>query len=167
MGYLWYIQPDIILVKRGGILNIEICSRESIEQISSKGFEPGTALISIGDTGAGMPNMKYEPSRKLCLNFDDISSDETDDYVGRKFALFNEETADRIAKFILSHEKEIKTLICQCEHGQSRSAAVAAAVNEFYFRNGISIFADDRYYPNKLVFRLTLKALFENKQGDI
>ncbi len=144
-------------------MNIKICSYEDIKKTALNRFEADTALISIGDTGADMPMLKYKPAYMLRLEFDDISNDETDDYSGRRFTLFNEETADRIAKFISAHEKEIKTLICQCEHGQSRSAAVAAAVSEFYFRNGISVFADDRYYPNKLVFRLTLKALRGNK----
>ena len=53
----------------------------------------------------------------------------------------------------------ITTLICQCEHGQSRSAAVASAILEFKSRRGIQIFADDRYYTNKVVFRRVLEAL--------
>lgn len=143
-------------------MNIKICSYEDIEKTALKSFESDTALISIGDTGADMPNLKYKPKYMLRLEFDDISNDEAGDYNGQKFTVFSEETANKIAKFVLAHEKETKTLICQCEHGQSRSAAVAAAACEFYFRNGILIFADDRYYPNKLVFRLTLKALFKN-----
>lgn len=53
----------------------------------------------------------------------------------------------------------VETMIVQREHGQSRSAAVAAAILEFAEGDGISIFSDDRYYPNKLVYRKTLKAL--------
>lgn len=50
-------------------------------------------------------------------------------------------------------------MICQCEHGQSRSAAVAAAIMEFRSRRGITVFAHDSYYPNKVVFRKVLEAL--------
>lgn len=140
-------------------MNTVICGCEDIERMALHPFETGTALISIGDTDTDMPKMKYKPSWLLSLQFDDISNDEINDYRGWKYTLFDEEAANKIAKFISAHEKKIGVLICQCEHGQSRSAAIAAAVNEFYFKNGISIFSDDRYCPNKLVFGLTLKAL--------
>ena len=45
----------------------------------------------------------------------------------------------------------------------SGSAAVAAAIREFNSRRGIEIFADDRYFPNKVVFRKVLRALKNNK----
>ena len=63
-----------------------------------------------------------------------------------------------MADFILGTPSE-GTLICQCEYGQSRSAGVAAAVMEYYYSKGIHIFADVRYYPNKLVFRKLLCSL--------
>ena len=37
-------------------------------------------------------------------------------------------------------------IICQCEHGQSRSAACAAAIKEHFEKSGIEVFADYRYY---------------------
>jgi hypothetical protein len=49
--------------------------------------------------------------------------------------------------------------VCQCEYGQSRSAACAAAIKEYYDHDGISIFADYRYYPNQLIFNKLLDAL--------
>ena len=57
------------------------------------------------------------------------------------------------------HKDEINTLICQCEHGQSRSAAVAAAILEFRSRRGIDVFSNDNYFPNKVVYRRVLAAL--------
>ena len=44
-------------------------------------------------------------------------------------------------------------IICQCEHGQSRSAAVAAAITEYLYNDGIKIFSSDDYFPNKVVYR--------------
>ena len=52
-----------------------------------------------------------------------------------------------------------KGSIRNASNGQSRSAACAAAILEFYEKNGISIFADYRYYPNQLVFNKVKKAL--------
>ena len=50
-------------------------------------------------------------------------------------------------------------IICQCEHGQSRSAACAAAIKEHFEKSGIDIFADYRYYPNQLIFNKLRDAL--------
>ena len=66
-----------------------------------------------------------------------------------------------MADFYFSVCDKADCLICQCEHGQSRSAAIAAAILEFRSRKGIEVFSDDRYYPNKVVFRKVLKALRE------
>lgn len=73
--------------------------------------------------------------------------------------------APRLAEFIIKALKENKTIICQCEYGQSRSAACAAAIKEFYDGTGIEIFADYRYYPNQLVFNKLLDALKDTKKG--
>ena len=73
--------------------------------------------------------------------------------------MFSDDQANKIAIFYDNNKEKISTLICQCEHGQSRSAAVAAAILEFRSRRGIQIFADDRYFPNKVVFRKVLKAI--------
>ena len=67
--------------------------------------------------------------------------------------------AKEIANFVMNIKDKAEFIICQCEHGQSRSAAVAAAILEFKSRKGIDIFSNDRYYPNKVVFRKTLKSL--------
>ena len=50
-------------------------------------------------------------------------------------------------------------IICQCEHGQSRSAACAAAIKEHFEKSGIEVFADYRYYPNQMIFNKLRDAL--------
>ena len=79
--------------------------------------------------------------------------------VEEKYHMLSDEQALQIASFYYDNKDVITTLICQCEHGQSRSAAVASAVLEYRSKRGIKIFADDRYYPNKVVFRKLLSAL--------
>ncbi len=49
--------------------------------------------------------------------------------------------------------------ICQCEYGQSRSAATAAAILEHFYHNGISVFTNYNYYPNQVVYHKTFDAL--------
>ena len=72
--------------------------------------------------------------------------------------------ANQLADFILTAEKQGLDIICQCEYGQSRSAACAAAIMEFFYGTGIKIFADYRYYPNQLIFNKVLDALNATKE---
>jgi len=81
------------------------------------------------------------------------------------FKMFNDEQAAEIAEFIKSVSGRATLLICQCEYGQSRSAGIAAAVKQFLYGDGVEIFADARYYPNKLVYRKVLAAL--KNRGEI
>ena len=67
--------------------------------------------------------------------------------------------AKRLALFVKTAVECNLDIICQCEYGQSRSAACAAAIKEYYEHDGISIFADYRYYPNQLIFNKVLDAL--------
>lgn len=64
-----------------------------------------------------------------------------------------------MGRFVNDNLADMEYLICQCEMGQSRSAAVAAAVMEHYTGLPSDIFADDRYYPNRLVYATVLDAL--------
>ena len=67
--------------------------------------------------------------------------------------------ADDLAKFIQSAIASGRDMICQCDYGQSRSAACAAAILQYYEKRGIDIFADYRYYPNQLVYHKIFDAL--------
>lgn len=142
-------------------MKIEIHSFESIETRAQKPFEHGTAIISIGDNGNEPPELKYAPDYIIRLEFEDIVPDELDDEGINPDHIFNDEQAHEIAEFIYSVKDKADTTICQCEYGQSRSAGLAAAIREYFHGDGIDIFADDRYYPNKPVFRKVLKALNE------
>lgn len=42
---------------------------------------------------------------------------------------------------------------------QSCSTACAAAIKEYYNKNGISIFVDYRYYPNQLIYHKVFDVL--------
>ena len=112
-----------------------------------------------------------EPEYLIRVSFDDVDNDVVIDEVGKeastddktiiekKYNMISREQAHEIAKTYYNHKDEINAVICQCEHGQSRSAAVAAAILEFRSRRGIDVFSNDNYYPNKVVYRRVLKAL--------
>ena len=67
--------------------------------------------------------------------------------------------ADALARFIHQTKASGRDLICQCDYGQSRSAACAAAILQHFEGRGIDIFADYRYYPNQLVYHKIFDAL--------
>ena len=67
--------------------------------------------------------------------------------------------ADDLAKFIVKAVSENKNIVCQCEYGQSRSAGCAAAIKEYFYKDGISVFSDYNYYPNQVVFHKVYDAL--------
>ncbi|MBQ3225491.1 MAG: hypothetical protein IJB48_00380 [Clostridia bacterium] len=123
------------------------------------------------DFGWTFAELKNEPNYLLQLAFDDVDNDVFVDELGRKpteeerkpieqkYKMMSDEQANKIAEFYFKIRNKAKTIICQCEHGQSRSAAVAAAILEYESAKGIEIFADDDYYPNKVIFKKVLKYL--------
>jgi len=141
-------------------MKIEIHNFESIEKLARNEFEAGTALISIGDSDAQPPRLKHKPEFILRLVFDDVYPGQIN-AMHNTHAIFSDKQAERIADFVLKNK--INTLICQCEFGQSRSAGCAAAITEYLHGDGIKIFADELYSPNKLVYKKVLQAL-ENKE---
>lgn len=132
---------------------LHITNRRTIETMS---FPEGTAVISITDEGYEFAELKNKPEELLQLKFDDVDADEP-------INIITNEQANQIADFYHRISKTSEHIICQCEHGQGRSAAVVAAIKEYTEGNGIDIFADDRYFPNKVVFRKVLAALKERK----
>ena len=152
-------------------MKILIKSRAEIETLSQTRFPAHTALISITDACLDFADLMYKPEFLLQVAFDDVDNDIFIDELGRKpneeerrkleekYKMLTDSQTFQIASFYYDHKNEISTLICQCEHGQSRSAAVAAAILEFRSKRGISVFSHDSYYPNKVVFRKVLSAL--------
>ena len=152
-------------------MEIALFNREQIVALSQGGFTPRTALISITNAGWQFAALEDNPEFLLRVTFDDVDNDVFVDELGRtpteeersrieaKYYMLTDEQAGKIAEFILSVKDKADLLICQCEHGQSRSAAVAASVLEYINKSGIEIFADDNYYPNKMVFKKVLGEL--------
>lgn len=147
-------------------MKIRILSREGIEKLAQKRFPVKTAVISITDHGYNPAELKYQPNYLLQLSFDDVDADVFIDEpsadrldIEERYHMLSDEQARQIAAFYHSVRDNAEVLICQCEHGQSRSAAIAAAILEYKCRAGIKVFADDKYYPNKFIFKKVLKAI--------
>lgn len=147
-------------------MNIEIYSREAMQKRLKDGPLQNTAVISFYDPPSSRTLKGYAPldySRQCTTQFlvgvYDIDIEILPEY-GLTFETYLPEAA-ALALFIKEAVARDMDIICQCEYGQSRSAACAAAILEFFCKDGISIFADYRYYPNQLIFNKILAALRE------
>ncbi len=145
-------------------MNVSIYSREAIEKRINKDFPANTAVISFYDAedSKGYGNCtpvdyKNQCQRVFYVCIHDIDIEILENY-GLTFDSYFPE-ADELADFIIQAEQDGLDILCQCEYGQSRSAACAASIREYFYHDGINIFADYRYYPNQLVFNKILASL--------
>ena len=144
-------------------MKVNIYSREEIEKLIDNDFPKNTAVISFYDPkGIRSDNLSpvdYKNKAEIVYQVAvyDIDIDVLEDY-NLTFDTYLPE-AKEIAEFIYKAKEKGLDIICQCQYGQSRSAACSAAILEHFEKNGISIFADYRYYPNQVVFNKILKAL--------
>lgn len=156
-------------------MKVLIMSRNEIEEMAREPFLPNTMLISITDYGYPFARLKYLPSCLLQLQFDDIDSEVFIDELGHKpnekervqienkYHMFTDEQAFEIGKSFFEVRNNIDLIICQCEHGQSRSAAIASAIMEYTKGKAINIFASDKYYPNKYIYQKMYRTLLTDR----
>lgn len=151
------------------MMNVSIYSRQDIEQLIDSSFPDNTAVVSFFDpkTAKGFGNctpvdFKNKCRRIFFVCIHDIDIEVLGNY-GLTFETYFPE-AYALADFIFQAKQDGLDIICQCEYGQSRSAACAAAILEYFYHNGITIFADYRYYPNQLIFNKVFHALKEKGQ---
>ncbi len=145
------------------MLNVEICSKKAILERIASGFPSHAAVISFNsppnprrnDYSRAYPDRVCD--RVFYVEIPDIDIELLSEYGYTYDSYLNE--ADKLAHFIYDAYREKCTIICQCDYGQSRSAACAAAILQHFEGRGIDIFADYRYYPNQLVYHKVLDAL--------
>lgn len=151
-------------------MNVGIYSRKDIQPLIDGNFPEKTAVISFcspkeGKSADYQPvDYKGKPERLYNVCAYDIDIDALP-----RFGLTLETympDVDELAAFILQSAHDGMDIICQCDYGQSRSAACAAAILEFFCKSGITIFADYRYYPNQLVFNKIYEALLRNSNAN-
>jgi hypothetical protein len=143
-------------------MKISIHSRKSIGELILNGFPANTAVISFYTPSRG--KFKENPvnyhgvcDKVFYVAIPDIDIEILSDY-GYSYDTYLAE-ADAIARFIYETKSNSLDIICQCDYGQSRSAACAAAILQHFEGHGIDIFADYRYYPNQLVYHKIFDAL--------
>ena len=146
-------------------MKIQIFSRCQIEELLREGFPEKTAVISFYDPETSRflaedyrpVDYKEKTDRLFQVSLHDIDLSVLPEY-GLTYETYFPE-ADALAEFIYSAKADGYDIICQCEYGESRSSGCAAAILEHFYKNGISVFADYRYYPNQVVYHKVLEAL--------
>ena len=138
--------------------------KRSNRKTFTRGFSDNAAVISFYDPPRKRNKFFIQPvdyskktNRVFQIAINDIDKDILEEYGFTIDTYFTE--ADELAEFIYAAKNDGLDIICQCEYGQSRSAACAAAILEHFYKNGISIFADYRYYSNQLVYHKVFAAL--------
>lgn len=133
-------------------MRIAIHSRKSIENLLYCNFPQNSAVISF-----------YDPDRcNIDKSYTLVDySNKTDNVLYIPLGDFQTELpeADKIAEFVYSAKTKEMQIICQCEAGQNRSAGCAAAILEHFSQLGDSVFNDDRYQPDEMVYYAVLNAL--------
>lgn len=149
-------------------MKVDIYSREEMEMRLREGPLEHTAVISFYDPPSSRTPKDYEPLDYgdqcpvlFAVPVHDIDPEILPEY-GLTMETFLPE-ADALAIFIKNAARNGLDMICQCEYGQSRSAGCAAAIREYFHKDGICVFADYRYYPNQLIFNKMLSALEKQK----
>lgn len=151
-------------------MKVTIFSRKEIEKLIQSGFPKKTAVISFYDPETSCHrNSDYQPvdycgraERILQIPIHDIDLSVLPEF-GLTYDTYFPE-ADQLAEFIYSAKEDGFDILCQCEYGESRSSGCAAAILEHFYKTGITIFADYRYYPNQVVYHKVFDALEKYKE---
>ena len=151
-------------------MKVSIYSRKAIETLLQEGIPANTAIISFYDPPTTRTPKGYTPvdfsgidNPVMQIPLHDIDIEILGEY-GLTYDTYFPE-AQALAAFIRKANDDGNDILCQCEYGQSRSAACAAAILEYFHQRGITIFADYRYYPNQLVFNKLYDALCGRKDA--
>lgn len=142
-----------------------ILSRSAAEKLLQDGLPRNTFVISFYDppskrTGqvSQPPDYRGMPLDVFYVPLHDIDLEILEEY-GLSFDTYFPEAAELAAAIYYAMDTPGVDIVCQCEYGQSRSAACAAAIREHFYGEGVEIFADYRYYPNQLVYNKLKAAL--------
>ena len=125
--------------------NIKIHSRSSMARQIARHFPNNTAIICFYDPCGTHIDYGSFTEDVIYVPFDDFQTDLPQ--------------AGQIAAFIHKMMKKGRNIICQCEKGQSRSAGCAAAIMQHYYHTGQSVFDNDQYRPDEMVYYSVLDAL--------
>lgn len=124
--------PPLERIYQGSRMNFLVLGRTDVRTVT-----PHVPYIVISVTDPDKPDadIAESPGRRaiLRLKFDDAAG--TIDVPGLEGLILNNAVeltapeARTILEFVQTHSAEVKLVLCQCEAGVSRSAAIAAALS--------------------------------------
>lgn len=139
----------------GSVMDFLVLGRAEAMRIAP---EVPYVVISITTPGASAARLADCPHRVsvLRLQFHDCDAPQPEHPLisSEPVSLISDEQARSIVHFVEEHRSTVKLIICQCDAGMSRSAAVAAALSRWLQQDDEAFF---RYYlPNTLVYHSVL-----------
>lgn len=143
-------------------MEIIVKNRQQAKKDSYKVKDKTIAIISINTPCDELNkfNRCALIRRVLYLVFDDI------EYDFEKGIFMSEIDAQKVSEFVYWAQKaNIDELWVHCDAGISRSAGVAGAIIQYLEGDNSKIFLNPNYCPNTWCYKLTLKALKENKNA--
>ena len=138
----------------GQKIKVLVLGREEIKDFIS---EKPYLIISVTDPRN--PEAEIIQSSNLVsilrLKFDDIGKPNKFQFENSTDILMNVDQAKQILEFIKRYLSAIKLIVCQCEQGISRSAAIAAALSRI-LQNEDEYFLKN-YWANRWVYDLLIE----------
>ncbi len=137
---------------------VRVMSRDKAEKFKT---DVSHIVISITDPESETVNLLDQESRKDILRVSFWDLDRPFHIAGIEeglFPLFSEDDAIKIKEFVDIHMDKVDLIVCHCEAGISRSAAVAAAITRIYVGDDSDFFK--MYLPNRRVYRMILEAYY-------
>ncbi len=123
-------------------MKVTILSRKAAEVAIKSNRLKNTAVISFYDPSDTPLNYSGACDRVFSVAIHDRDPSALADVDLTIETYFPE--ADAVAEFIYKAKADGLDIVCQCEYGQSRSAACAAAILQHFSRRGIDVFVDYR-----------------------
>lgn len=102
------------------------------------------------------------------MDFSDGNETHTRAAFTRRYAhgIFTDAQAKQVVNFTLEHKDSIRTIICHCDAGVSRSAGMGAAISLILNGSDKEIFNDKRYVPNMHIYRKIVNEYYIREWGD-
>jgi predicted protein tyrosine phosphatase len=143
-------------------MRIEVMNRFQAENRSKIERHENKVIISIftpTDTPANIDENNPTVLDVLYLSF--VDCDDSDKQSYSKNWLFNYWQAYQIYEFVMIYKDIVDSIWIHCDGGVSRSAGVAAAILKALTGDDSQIFDNKNYYPNMLVYTITLDVFIE------
>ncbi len=116
-------------------------------------------VISVADPERGDARLAESPHRRAVLRLAFHDKHRRAEAAGK--VVMTAADARRILDFLSAHAEDAPLVVCQCEAGLSRSAAIAAALSRIVQGEDQFFFA--HYAPNDYIYHLLLNTVDEGK----